>query len=164
MVWFKKNKPPVDLYLISEKSIWKNQVRQTGFLVYFKLNFYCLCDLQRVFLPGGLTTIAIWEWIFTACVTCKNQFRNWFLQVKNPVHRTWFFKLDFSKIKYRWIGREVFSLWDVEKGDPTFDLGMCEIYFCAALYLQSRPTSVPLTRLYLYKGLYQSCRYQVQKL
>ena len=24
--------PPVDLYLISEKSIWKNQVRQTGFL------------------------------------------------------------------------------------------------------------------------------------
>ena len=26
--------PPVDLYLISEKSIWKNQVRQTGFLVY----------------------------------------------------------------------------------------------------------------------------------
>jgi hypothetical protein len=31
--------PPVDLYLISEKSIWKNQVRLTGFLVYFELDF-----------------------------------------------------------------------------------------------------------------------------
>ena len=39
--------PPVDLYLISEKSIWKNQDQQTGFLVYFKLNFYCLCSLQK---------------------------------------------------------------------------------------------------------------------
>ena len=39
--------PNVDLYLISEKSIWKNQVRQTGFLVYFKLDFYCLCSLQK---------------------------------------------------------------------------------------------------------------------
>ena len=39
--------PPVDLYLISEKSIWKNQVRQTGFLVYFELDFYCLCSLQK---------------------------------------------------------------------------------------------------------------------
>ena len=32
--------PPVDLYLISEKSIWKNQVQQTGFLVYFELDFH----------------------------------------------------------------------------------------------------------------------------
>ena len=39
--------PPVDLYLISEKSIWKNQVRRTEFLVYFKLDFYCLCSLQK---------------------------------------------------------------------------------------------------------------------
>ena len=39
--------PPVDLYLISEKSIWKNKVRRTGFLVYFKLDFYCLCSLQK---------------------------------------------------------------------------------------------------------------------
>ena len=38
---------PVDLYLISEKSIWKNQVQQTGFLVYFELDFYCLCSLQK---------------------------------------------------------------------------------------------------------------------
>ena len=39
--------PPVDLYLISEKSIWKNQVRRTGFLVYFQLDFYCLYSLQK---------------------------------------------------------------------------------------------------------------------
>ena len=39
MVNFQGTYPPVDLYLISEKSIWKNQVRQTGFLVYFKLDF-----------------------------------------------------------------------------------------------------------------------------
>ena len=38
-----KPKSPVDLYLISEKSIWKNQVQQTRFLVYFELDFGCLC-------------------------------------------------------------------------------------------------------------------------
>ena len=53
-------------------------------LVYFELDFYCL-------------------------VACKNQFRNWFLQVKNPVCQTWFFKLDFSKIKYRWIGQKSYN-------------------------------------------------------
>ena len=43
------NSPPaVDMYLISEKSIWKDQVRQTGFLVYFKLKSYCLCSLQKI--------------------------------------------------------------------------------------------------------------------
>ena len=39
--------PPVDLYLIPKKSIWKNQVRRTGFLDYFELDFYCLCSLQK---------------------------------------------------------------------------------------------------------------------
>ena len=39
--------PPVDLCLISKKSIWKNQVRRTGFLVYFELDFYSLCSLQK---------------------------------------------------------------------------------------------------------------------
>ena len=39
--------PPVDLYLISEKSIWKNQARQTGFLVFFELDFYCLYSQQK---------------------------------------------------------------------------------------------------------------------
>ena len=34
----------------------------------------------------------IFNWIFTVCVVCKNQFRNWFMQVKNPVRPTRFFK------------------------------------------------------------------------
>ena len=29
------------------KSSLKNPVRQTGFLVYFELDFYCLCSLQK---------------------------------------------------------------------------------------------------------------------
>jgi hypothetical protein len=33
---------PIHLNLIFEKSSWKNQVRRTGFLVYFELDFYCL--------------------------------------------------------------------------------------------------------------------------
>ena len=37
----------VDLYLIYEKSIRKNQVQWTGFLVYLELDFYCLCSLQK---------------------------------------------------------------------------------------------------------------------
>ena len=65
----KENKNPVDLYLISEKSIWENQVGRTGFLVYFELNFYCLCSLSSL----------------------QNQ--NWFLQAFYPVRRTWFFKI-----------------------------------------------------------------------
>ena len=48
----KAHKPPVDLYLISEKSIWKNKVRRTGFLVYFELDFYCLCSLQKSILQA----------------------------------------------------------------------------------------------------------------
>ena len=42
-----RNFPPVDLYLIFEKSSLKNQVLQTRFLVYFELDFYCLCSLQK---------------------------------------------------------------------------------------------------------------------
>ena len=38
---------PIHLHLIFEKSSWKNQVQQTGFLVYFELDFYCLCSLQK---------------------------------------------------------------------------------------------------------------------
>ena len=34
-----QHNPPVYLNLISEKSIWENQV-------YFKLDFFCLCSLQ----------------------------------------------------------------------------------------------------------------------
>ena len=46
------------------------------FLVYFKLDFHCLCSLQKSF------------W-------------NWFLLAKNPVRQNWFLQLDVSKIKYR---------------------------------------------------------------
>ena len=40
----------IHLYLIFEKSSWKNQVRRTGFLIefiYFELDFYYLCSLQK---------------------------------------------------------------------------------------------------------------------
>ena len=42
--------------------------------------------------------------IFIACVASNNQFRNWFLQAKNPVHRNWFLQINISKIKYRSTG------------------------------------------------------------
>ena len=48
---------------------------------------------------------------------CKNQFQNWFLQVKNPVYWTGFFKPDFSRIKYRWIKRVTgwkIASWDIK--------------------------------------------------
>ena len=38
---------PIHLYLIFEKSNWKNQVRKTGVLIYFELDFYCLCSQQK---------------------------------------------------------------------------------------------------------------------
>ena len=72
--------PRAVLYFISEKSMWKNQVLQTGLLIYFKLDFYCLHSLQ------------------------KSKFWNWFLQAKNAVCRTCFLQLDFSKIKYKSTG------------------------------------------------------------
>ena len=50
--------PPVDLYLIYEKSIWKHQVKQNEFLVYFELDFYCLCSLQKSISKRGLDFIA----------------------------------------------------------------------------------------------------------
>ena len=40
-----------------------------------------------------LDFLSISNWIFTAWLACKNQFWNWFLQAKNPVCRTWFFKI-----------------------------------------------------------------------
>ena len=49
----KKFKPPVDLYLISEKSIWKNQVQRTGFLVYFKLDSYCTANVSPIKSAGN---------------------------------------------------------------------------------------------------------------
>ena len=83
-------KRPIHLYLIFEKSSWKNQVRRTGFLVYFKLDFYSLCSLQK----------SISKLIFAG-----------YTGSKNPVRRTWFFQLNFSKIKCRWIGRKREKNW-----------------------------------------------------
>ena len=51
-----------------------------------------------------LEFLSISNWIFTACLACKNQFRNWFLQAKNPVRWNWCLQLYFSKIKYRSTG------------------------------------------------------------
>ena len=48
--------PPVDLYLISEKSSCKNQVAKIKF---DDLDFYSISN-----------------WIFIACVACKNQLPN----------------------------------------------------------------------------------------
>ena len=74
---------PVDLYLISEKSIWKNQVQWTGILVYFKLNFYCLCSLQK----------SISKLILASYTGSKNQVWNR-LKIQ-------FIELDFSKLIFQ---------------------------------------------------------------
>ena len=54
------------------------------------------------FLKSLVHEIDFWtwllKWIFMACVACKNPVRN------RPVRWTWFFKLDFSKIKCRRTG------------------------------------------------------------
>ena len=41
--------------------------------------------------------MSISNWIFTACVACKNQFQSRLLQAKNSVCQTWFLQLDFWK-------------------------------------------------------------------
>ena len=46
------------------------------------------------------------NWILTACLACKNNFRNWFLQAKTSVCQTRFLHLDFSKSNYRSTGGE----------------------------------------------------------
>ena len=74
---------PVDLYLISEKTIWRSQVWQTGFLVYLDLDFYCLCSLQK----------SILKLIFTGYTGSKNQVGNR-LKIQ-------FVELDFSKLIFQ---------------------------------------------------------------
>ena len=66
-------------------------------------------DLYLNFEKSSWKTQVRW----TGFLTCKNQFRNWFLQATQAVkikfeidYRTWFLQLDFSKIKYRWIRRQ----------------------------------------------------------
>ena len=63
--------------MISEKSIWKNQVRRTGFLIHFELDFYCLCSLQK----------SILKFIF---VSCSNLiFPTWFFENLVQINRGW---------------------------------------------------------------------------
>ena len=45
--WWVTKWPPIHLHLIFEISSLKNQVWQTWCFVYFKLDFYCLCSLQK---------------------------------------------------------------------------------------------------------------------
>ena len=70
---------PVDLHLISEKSIWKNQVRQTGFLVYFKPNFYCLCSLQK-----SISKLVFVGWKSSSL---NLSFPTWFFKIQVQINR-----------------------------------------------------------------------------
>ena len=65
-------------------------------------HWWSVLDFWKINLEKSCST----NWIFSlfrtgfllpnAYVACKNQFQNWFLLAKNPVHRTWFLQLDFS--------------------------------------------------------------------
>ena len=69
---------------------------------------WSLLDLCKINLEKSSSTNWIyslfWNLIFTACVVCKNQFRNWYLEAKNPVCWAWSLQLDFLKINYRSTG------------------------------------------------------------
>ena len=43
----RKAKRPIYLHLILEISSLKNLVLRTGFFVHFKVDFYCMCSLQK---------------------------------------------------------------------------------------------------------------------
>ena len=45
--WNNRALPTIHLHLIFEISSLKNQVGEPGFFVYFELDFYCLCSLQK---------------------------------------------------------------------------------------------------------------------
>ena len=57
-------------------------------------------DFWKIKLEKSSSTNWIFKtnWIFTVCVACKNQFRNWFCRLKiqfsssNLIFQTWFFK------------------------------------------------------------------------
>ena len=68
-------------------------------LDFWKINFEKFKELDFY---------SISNWIITAGVACKNQFRKWFLQPKNPV---WVFQLDFLKFKYRSTGGLIDKKW-----------------------------------------------------
>ena len=70
---------PIHLYLIFEKSSLKNQIRQTGFLVYFELDFYCLCSLQK----------SISKLIFESkkYISSNLIFLTWFFKIQVQINR-----------------------------------------------------------------------------
>ena len=67
-----------------------SSLTNTQFLVYLELDFYCLCSPQKSIL--------------------KLIFADWKSSPSNLIFQTWFFKLGFSKIKYRWIGHQTGSM------------------------------------------------------
>ena len=74
---------PVDLYLIYEKSIWKNQVGRTGFLVYSQLDFYCLRSMQKSILKlifagqkSSLLNLIFTTWFFKNQVQINKGWRS----------------------------------------------------------------------------------------
>ena len=74
--------PPIHLYLIFEISSLKNPVRRTGFFVYFELDFYCLCSLQKSSSKWGKSIVLYFRpTIFDS-------------QPKNQVQQTRNFKLE----------------------------------------------------------------------
>ena len=57
------------LYLICEKSIWKNQVRRT----IFELDFYCLSSLQKSILKSSLSNLIFTTVFFKNKVQIKKE-------------------------------------------------------------------------------------------
>ena len=54
---------------------------------------WSVLDFWKINLEKSSLTNLIFSLFFTARVACKNQFRNWSLQAKNLVRRTWIFKI-----------------------------------------------------------------------
>ena len=79
---------PIHLYLFFEKSSWKNQVRLSGFLTFFKMDFYCLCSLQK----------SISKSFFAGYTGSKNPFRKR-LKIQ-------FVELDFSNLIFQKISTD----------------------------------------------------------
>ena len=62
--------------------------------------YWCSLDFCKINLEKSCST----NWIFSACVACKNLIRNWFLQAKNPVRnrlKIQFIELNFSKLIFQ---------------------------------------------------------------
>jgi len=81
--------------LVSEKSIWKNHVQRTGFLVFFELDIHCLRSLQNWFLQAKNSVCRFFQLDFskfkyrskrgeiTKNFTQKSWIRNFSKEMKN---------------------------------------------------------------------------------